>query len=120
MDPSGPYLMEGDPRTWALPYLEEVRAGRLPFGRSWTQFERDFTKRFIPLDINESAREALKKLKQGKDSVAEYMSKFDQYTGQTGWSDADHCQRFYDGLHDKIKDTLCGDSLLSERHKDLV
>ena len=99
-------LMEEDAHTWALPYLEEVQAGRLPFGGSWAQFKRDFTKQFIPLDINESAREALKKLKQGKDSVAEYMSKFDQYTNQTGWSDVDHRQRFYDGLHDKIKDTL--------------
>ena len=34
------------------------------------------------------------------------MAKFDQHTGQTGWSAADHRQRFYDGLNDRIKDTL--------------
>ena len=49
---------------------------------------------------------ALKNLKQGKNSVAEFMAKFDQHTGQTGWSPADHCQCFYDGLNDRIKDTL--------------
>jgi Retrotransposon gag protein len=99
-------LMEGDARTWALPHLETLKNGTIPFTSSWTEFEREFTKRFIPLDVSESAREALKKLKQGKDSVAEYISKFDQYTTQTGWSDADHRQRFYDGLNDKIKDVL--------------
>jgi hypothetical protein len=25
-------LMEGDARTWALPYLEEIQAGNMPFG----------------------------------------------------------------------------------------
>src|SRR5260370_37862994 len=34
------------------------------------------------------------------------MSKFNQYTNQTGWSDVDHQQWFYDGLNNKIKDTL--------------
>ena len=34
------------------------------------------------------------------------MAKFDQHTGQTRWSPADHRQHFYDGLNDCIKDTL--------------
>ena len=34
------------------------------------------------------------------------MAKFDQHTSQTGWSAADHRQRFYDGLNNRIKDTL--------------
>ena len=29
-----------------------------------------------------------------------------QYTGQTGWSDADHRTRFYDGLNEQLKDNL--------------
>ena len=48
----------------------------------------------------------LKALKQGKSSVAEYISKFDQCMQQTGWSDVDHHTRFYDGLNEAIKDTL--------------
>jgi len=98
--------MEGDAHVWALPHLEELGNGGDPFGNLWNHFLRDFTKRFMPQDINETVREALKQLKQGKDSVAEYMSKFDQFTGQTGWSNADHRQRFYDGLTDAIKDAL--------------
>ena len=38
--------------------------------------------------------------------MAEYISRFDQYTGQTGWSDANHRTRFYDGLSEQLKDNL--------------
>ena len=38
--------------------------------------------------------------------MAEYISRFNQYTGQTGWSDADHRTRFYDGLSKQLKDNL--------------
>ena len=51
-------------------------------------------------------QDALKALKQGKNSVAEYISRFDQYKGQTGWSDTDHRTRFYDGLSEQLKDNL--------------
>jgi hypothetical protein len=99
-------LMEGDARTWALPHLEELQHGRDPFGGIWQTFVDQFSRRFAPLDTAESAREALKKIRQGKGSVPEYMAQFDQHTGQTGWSDADHRQRFYDGLSEFVKDGL--------------
>ena len=51
-------------------------------------------------------RDALKHIKQGKSSVVEYQAWFDQFTSQTGWSDAGHCTRFYDGLSEAIKDSL--------------
>src|ERR1700761_6861835 len=38
--------------------------------------------------------------------MAEYQAKFDQFTAQTGWSDADHQTHFYDGLNETIKDNL--------------
>ena len=38
--------------------------------------------------------------------MAEHISKFDQYVQQTGWSDADHRTRFYDGLTEGVKDAL--------------
>ena len=98
--------MEGDACTWALPHLKLLSKGTVPFTGSWDKFIAEFTKWFILLDISEAAQEALKKIWQGKDSIAEYTSKFNQYTTQTGWSDADHHQRFYNGLNDKIKDML--------------
>jgi hypothetical protein len=48
-------LMEGDARTWALPHLEIIKTGAIPFNTDWTQFKREFDKRFIPLDIAEAA-----------------------------------------------------------------
>ena len=99
-------LMEEDVRTWALPYLEELGRGKQLFKGDWAKFEKAFTQRFMPQDSQEVAHEALKNIKQGKQMVAEYTSKFDQYTMQTGWSDADHHMRYYDGLSDKVKDSM--------------
>jgi hypothetical protein len=99
-------LMEGDARTWALPYLEEIQMGAHPFGGIWQTFIDHFTQRFAPLDTAEAAREALKKTQQNKGSVAEYMALFDQYATGTGWSAVDLRQQFYDGLNDHVKDCL--------------
>jgi hypothetical protein len=54
-------LMEGDARTWALPYLEEIQAGNMPFGGIWQTFLDHFTRRFAPLNTKDSARDALKR-----------------------------------------------------------
>src|ERR1700761_9557456 len=98
--------MEDEARTWALPYLELLAKGRLAFSGNYDYFVQAFLKCFAPLDTTEAAQDALKALKQGKNSMAEYISKFDQFTGQTGWSDANHCTRFYDGLNEQLKDNL--------------
>ena len=82
--------MEDEARTWALPYLEEITTGGSPFGSDYDQFKAAFNKRFAPMDSAEAARDALKQLKQGRDSVVEYQAKFNQFTAQTEWSDADH------------------------------
>ena len=68
-------LMEGDTRMWALPHLELLSKGTVPFMGSWDKFIADFTKQFILLDVSEAVWEVLKKIQQGKDSVAEYTSK---------------------------------------------
>jgi hypothetical protein len=54
--------MEGDAHTWALPYLEELRAGTMPFRGLWATFLDHFTRRFAPLDTAESAQDMLKKV----------------------------------------------------------
>ena len=99
-------LMEDEAHTWALPYLELLAKGCMAFTNNYQYFVDAFTKRFAPLDTTEAARDALKALKQGKNSMAEYISKFDQYTSQTGWSSTDHQTWFYDGLNEQLKDTL--------------
>ena len=98
--------MEDEARTWALLYLEEIANSGMPFGREYNEFITAFNKRFTPMDSAEAAQDVLKSLRQGKDSVAEYQAKFDQFTAQTGWSDTDHRTRFYNGLNETIKDNL--------------
>jgi hypothetical protein len=99
-------LMEEDARTWALPALEELRDGHQPYGASWLRFDEAFTCQFIPLDPAEATWEALKKLRQGKQSVVEFKAHFDEQSGLTRWSDVDLKTRFYNGLQDDIKDAL--------------
>ena len=99
-------LMEGDTRTWVLPALEKMGKGTVPYNCDWDDFMEEFTWWFIPLDPAEAAREAIKKLRQGNHSVAEYKARFDEHSGLTGWSQVDLRTRFYDGLSDAIKDAL--------------
>ena len=67
-------LMEDEARTWALPYLKLLAQGLLAFQGDYSHFVQAFLKHFAPLDTTEAARDALKALKQGKNSVAEYIS----------------------------------------------
>ena len=78
-------LMEGDTRTWCLPTLKKLRQDEEPYDGRWSKFEDEFTKRFIPQDPGEAAREALKCLYQGKRSMAEYKAKFEEHSSLTGW-----------------------------------
>ena len=90
--------------TWALPHLELLSTGGNLFRGDYDQFVVAFNKRFAPLDSAEAVWDVLKQIKQGRSSVAEYQAKFDQYTAQTGWSNANHRTRFYNGLSEAIKD----------------
>ena len=99
-------LMEDEAQTWALPYLEDLSTGGSPFTGDYYNFVIAFNKRFAPHDSTKTARDALKHIKQGKNSVVEYQAQFDQFMTQTGWSDTNHRTRFYDGLSEAIKDSL--------------
>jgi hypothetical protein len=72
-------LMEGDACTWALPYLEEIQAGNMPFSGVWQTFLDHFTRHFAPLNTEDSARDVLKRTRQNKGTVAKYTAMFDQY-----------------------------------------
>ena len=61
-------LMEDEVRTWALPHLEGLAAGLSPFSGPYNIFMDAFTKHFTLHDSTEVAQDALKHLKQGKNS----------------------------------------------------
>ena len=73
---------------------------------AWQEFKEQFTHRFIPLNLAQGACKALKKLKQGQKSVAEYKAKFDKQSSLTKWLQIDLRTHFYNGLSDSIKDML--------------
>src|SRR6202012_855074 len=100
-------------------YLENLTMGGSPFRGSWATFEANFQRRFMPLSTTDAAQDALKKIRQGKDSVTEYMSKFDQDTSQSGWSSDDHRQCFYIGFNEKVKDFLCLTNMPTNPFTDL-
>ena len=91
---------------WALPTLEDLRDGQNPYQGTWREFEEQFTRQFIPLNLAQAAHEVLKKLKQGQKSVAKYKAKFDEQSLLTKWSLVNLCTHFYDGLSNSIKDML--------------
>ena len=65
-------LMEDEAQTWALPYLEDLSQGGSPFTGDYDNFVARFNKHFAPHDSTETARDALKHIKQGKNSVVEF------------------------------------------------
>jgi len=75
-------ILNLDTCTWALPYLEKIGTINPPFAGSWTDFKTTFEKHFMLLSTTQSVQDVLKAIRQGTHSVVEYMSKFDQYTGQ--------------------------------------
>ena len=112
--------MEGDTHTWCLPALEKLRQDKEPYDGRWSKFEDKFTKRFIPQDPGEAAREALKCLYQGKCSVAEYKAKFKEHSSLIGWSKVDLRSHFYNRLSDAIKDALAISDCPTEAYESLI
>jgi hypothetical protein len=113
-------LMEGNACTWCLPALEKMQQGELPYDGDWQKFKDAFTKRFIPLDPAEAAREALKQLRQGNKSMAEFKAQFKEHSNLTSWSKADLQSCFYDGLSDAIKDVLAISDCPTKAYDSLV
>ena len=113
-------LMEGDVHTWALPALEELRDGKLPYKGVWNNYMEAFTCCFILLDPVEAAREAIKCVRQSGKSMAEYKAKFNKHASLTGWSEQDLRSQFYDGLNDEIKDALAISDRPVSTLRDLV
>ena len=77
-------LLEDELCTWALPHLERLATGLLPFSGSYNICMDMVIKCFAPHDGTDVVQDVLKHLKQGKNSMVGYMAKFDQLTNQTG------------------------------------
>lgn len=66
------------------------------------------------------AKQALKYLWQGKNTVAAYAASFKQYASRAGYSNKDLCDCFCNHLADRIKDALVMTSQDIEDMEDLI
>jgi rRNA maturation endonuclease Nob1 len=101
-------LLEGDAAIWATPFVETINTGvaaNYPWA-DWATFEAAFRTRFETSNSVADAKEILRRLRQGTNSVAQYTSEYKQYAGRTGYSDSDLRDKFYDGLSNRIKDAM--------------
>ncbi|KAF5378699.1 hypothetical protein D9757_010786 [Collybiopsis confluens] len=104
-------FLEGDAAIWATPIAENISAhtsnNNVPLTYpDWADFRAAFTARFETADPVTDAKNMLKALYQGKNSVAAYAATFKQYSERTGYSDTDLRDKFYDHLTDRVKDGL--------------
>ena len=99
-------FLQDDAAIWATPYLESLTNLQPVFNDNWEEFTTAFRLRFETTDEKVDAKETLRKLWQGKNTVAEYLAKFKELSGRTGYSTADLRDRFYEHLASEIKDEL--------------
>ncbi|KAF5370421.1 hypothetical protein D9757_013144 [Collybiopsis confluens] len=104
-------FLEGDAAIWATPIAENISAhtsnNNVPLMYpDWADFRAAFTARFETADPVTDAKNMLKALYQGKNSVAAYAATFKQYSERTGYSDTDLRDKFYGHLTDRVKDGL--------------
>ena len=100
--------------------MSELAQGNTPFV-DWDAFKVAFRQSFEPIQDEERAREEIKTCAQkGKESVAEYHSRFNLLAPQTKFSDLDLRTRFYDGLSRAVKRALIYSPKDTKLYKDLA
>lgn len=104
--------LEGEAAIWATPISGNISnvdrgvPGATLAYATWEDFKNAFKGRFETVDAEVDAKMILKRLWQGRNTVAAYASAFKQYASRTNYSDGDLRDRFYDYLADRIKDAL--------------
>lgn len=98
-------FLRDDAAIWATPYLEALALGQAAF-TNWDAFKTAFKVRFETVNEAADAKEALRKLWQGKLTAGEYAAKFKELMSRTGYSATDLRDRFYDHLSTDVKDDL--------------
>ncbi|KIK58487.1 hypothetical protein GYMLUDRAFT_45328 [Collybiopsis luxurians FD-317 M1] len=69
-------FLSGGAADWATPYLSAFNAKQVPFNGKWVEFLQAFKLRFESIDPGMEARNAIKKVQQGKgQTVAEFTQK---------------------------------------------
>ncbi|KIK60055.1 hypothetical protein GYMLUDRAFT_244833 [Collybiopsis luxurians FD-317 M1] len=96
-------FLKGDAAIWATPIAENITQAH-----------------FETADAVADAKESLKHLWQGRNTVAHYAATFKQHASHTGYSDEDLQDHFYEHLADQIKDALVASQANTNSLKDLI
>lgn len=91
-------FLTGDAAKWARPHIETLVQNGTVFGNSWPQFVAAFQAKFEPLNKIVEACKKLKEVKQGHQSFATFLSNWEQWAPQTGYSDTDLFVRMKESL----------------------
>ncbi|EKM54642.1 uncharacterized protein PHACADRAFT_197072 [Phanerochaete carnosa HHB-10118-sp] len=94
-------FMTDDAAVWARPHIEDLSDGRTPFNSSWSEFVKQFSAKFKPVNAKNEAKQKLMSIKQGNRTFTDYLSDFEMYSRHTGWSDND--------LYDRLKSGMSSD-----------
>ncbi|KAF5340179.1 hypothetical protein D9758_014977 [Tetrapyrgos nigripes] len=102
--------LQGEAAEWVVRFTEQIAEAQktnsivefLWEGR-WDNFEEEFKTRFGSMDEEGEAQKKIKKLVQGKQSVAQYAQVFQDLGARTGFSDTDLMERFINGLKENIR-----------------
>ena len=79
---------------------------RYPNGKSWDQFQQEFTDRFFPQSYKDSKIEEFFRLEQKNMSVSEYEKRFSELVRLVPYIPADEvlkCKRFLEELQHRIR-----------------
>jgi hypothetical protein len=98
--------MEEEVGGWATPYRKEMGNSTTRFNRKWDDTVKVFQERFSVISVKESAHMQLRKICQGKSTVAQYRFHFEQYENKCGYSNGTLRKFYYAGLNELFKQRL--------------
>ena len=76
-------MKEGTAELWAQTYTDQVIDNNGYYG-SWATFQEELNKSFVDYEENKRALQRLNALVQGRDSAADYFTKFEQHAKAAG------------------------------------
>ncbi|OLY84592.1 Retrotransposon-derived protein PEG10 [Smittium mucronatum] len=92
--------LTGDALRWASPLLENNK----PAMQNHSQFIKDFAKLFNVPQRENTANDAIRSLRQGKEPVTNYASVFRPLAIDLDWNESIPVSQFEEGLNDEIID----------------
>jgi hypothetical protein len=98
-------LLEGPALRWFNPIMEQPEKFE-PHLKTWLTFKTYMRATFGQVDPTRAANQALRKLRQGRNTVLEYATTFRQLAVESDWAESTKRDGFTMGLHNEIQDRL--------------